>query len=246
MLPSDVPTLETLAFVRAHLPPPPARILEVGCGDGALAYRLQTLGYRLVAIDASAKAIARAVERGLDARVVQWPDFEEAPFDVVMFTRSLHHIRPLDQAVARAKHLLTEQGRVVVEDFAFSEIAPLAAEWLYQILAILSETRVLRSDGGGFAAQLLREGGGLAAWQAAHDPHLHTADAMLTCLRHYFPAVEATTAPYLYRYVCAVLEEDTVGSALALRILELEKRFAKLGNAPLIGRRFVAHRSVDF
>jgi SAM-dependent methyltransferase len=177
--------------------------------------------------------------------VVQWPDFEEAPFDVVMFTRSLHHIRPLDQAVARAKHLLREQGRVVVEDFAFSEIAPLAAEWLYQVLAILSETRVLRSDGDGLAAQVLREGGGPAAWQAGHDPHLHTADAMLACLRHYFPAVEATTAPYLYRYVCAVLEEDEANSALALRVLELEKRFAELGSAPPIGRRFVAHQSQE-
>jgi SAM-dependent methyltransferase len=240
MVTSDVPTLETLTFVRAHLPPPPARILEVGCGDGALAVRLQTLGYRLVAIDASAKAIARATERGLDARVVQWPDFEEAPFDVVMFTRSLHHIRSLDQAVARAKHLLKEQGRVVVEDFAFSEIAPLAAEWLYQILAILSEARVLRAETDGFAAHILREGGGPAAWQAAHDPHLHTADAMLACLRNYFPAVEATAAPYLYRYVCAVLEEHEANSALALRVLELEKRFAELASAPLIGRRFVA------
>ena len=240
---SDVPTSETLAFVQTHLPPPPARILEVGCGDGTLASRLQSLGYRVVAIDSSAKAIVRARQRGLDARVVQWPDFEEAPFDVVMFTRSLHHIRPLDQAVSRAKQLLREQGRVLVEDFAFKEIAPLAIEWLYQVLVILSETGVLRSEADGFASRVLREGGSPATWQAAHDHDLHSADAMLACLRQHFPAVEATTAPYLYRYVCAVLEEDAASSSLALRVLEFEKRFAEVAGAPLIGRRFVAHDS---
>jgi SAM-dependent methyltransferase len=243
---SDVPTLETLAFVQPHLPSPPARILEVGCGDGALASRLQTLGYRILAIDSSEKAIMRARQRGLDARVVQWPDFEEAPFDVVMFTRSLHHIGPLEQAVARAKHLLRVPGRVLVEDFAFKEIAPLAIEWLYQVLVVLSEAGVLRSEADGFAARVLREGGSPAAWQAAHDPHLHTADTMLASLQQHFPDVEATTAPYLYRYVCAVMEEDAASFALASRILALEKRFAELANAPLIGRRFVAHHSIDF
>jgi SAM-dependent methyltransferase len=125
---SDLPTAQTLAFVRAHAPPPPARVREVGCGDGALASRLQGVGYRVVAVDSSEAAVAAAVRRGLDARAARWPDFEESSFDLVLFTRSLHHIHPLDGAVARARHLLARAGRVLVEDFAFNEVAPLAAE----------------------------------------------------------------------------------------------------------------------
>jgi SAM-dependent methyltransferase len=236
---SDVPTAETLAFVRAHVPPAPARLLEVGCGDGALAACLQASGYQIVAIDSSADAITQARLRGLDARHASWPDFDESSFDAVLFTRSLHHIHPLDRAVARARQLLSGTGKVLVEDFAFSEIEPLAAEWLYQVLALLDATGVLQ-DVHGFATELLRQGGALAAWQAAHDHHLHTATAMLACLREHFAEVHTSVAPYLYRYACALLAEDAAGYRLALRILELEKRFAQAAGVSLIGRRFSA------
>jgi SAM-dependent methyltransferase len=243
VLTSDVATSETLAFVQAHTHP--ARLLEVGCGSGALASRLTVLGYQVVALDASAVAVAEARQRGLDARIARWPDFEEAPFDVVLFTRSLHHIQPLDQAVARAKELLKTQGRLLIEDFAFNEIESLSAEWLHQLLSVLDAAGSLRFDGDGFANQILQGTGALAAWQAAHDHHLHSAEAMASCIRENFDAVEATTVPYLYRYVCALLDESADGYRLASRVLELEKRFAEVGRVPLIGRRFVGTRAAE-
>jgi SAM-dependent methyltransferase len=248
---SDVPTTETLAFVQAHSPPasahaprgpahaPSARILEVGGGDGALASRLQETGYQVVSLDSSAEAVALARQRGVDARVVRWPDFEDGPFDVVLFTRSLHHIEPLPPAVGQAKKLLRERGKVLVEDFAYKEIEPLAVEWLYELLAVLDAGGLLRRDADGFADQFLRQGGSLAAWHATHDPHLHSAEVMLSCLRDHFAAVDVATAPYLYRYVCADLEEGAAGHRLGSRILEMEKRFAATAPAPLIGRRYV-------
>jgi 2-polyprenyl-3-methyl-5-hydroxy-6-metoxy-1,4-benzoquinol methylase len=241
VLTSDVATSETQGFVQAHTQP--ARLLEVGCGDGALASRLAAMGYQVVALDASATAVAEARRRGLDARIARWPDFDEAPFDVVLFTRSLHHIRPLDRAVARAKELLKPQGRVLVEDFAYNAIGTLAAEWLYQILSVLDAAGLLRSDGDSFAKQLLQHEGALAAWREAHDHHLHSAEAMASCLQKNFGTVEATTAPYLYRYVCALLEESADGFRLASRVLALEKRFAEVGRVHFIGRRFVSARA---
>ena len=240
MLTSDVPTTETLAFVAAHASPAPARILEVGCGDGALALRLQGVGHQVIAVDTSADAVAKARQRGVDARVAHWPNFEEAPFDVVVFTRSLHHIDPLPQAVGQAKKLLKERGKVLVEDFAFTEIEPLAAEWLYELLAVLDAARLLLRDRDEFANQLLQHEGSLAAWHAAHDHHVHSAGAMLACLRDHFARVDVATAPYLYRYVCAVLEENADGYRLGSRVLELERRFAEVVPLSLIGRRYVA------
>lgn len=243
MLTSAVPTTETLAFVQAHLPPGTLRILEVGCGDGALAVRLQALGLQVIALDASADAVAKARARGVDARLVQWPEFMEAPFDAVLFTRSLHHIGPLARAIVRAKELLKAQGKVLVEDFAFGELEPLAVEWLYHTLAVLEAAHVLRQDGDGFATQVLRREGSLAAWKAAREQHLHSWETMAACLGEHFPYLEAANAPYLYRYVCTMLEDDEDGYHVASRVLELEKRYAGSGRMSLIGRRLVGRRS---
>ena len=116
MVPSDVPTGETLTFVEANLPRSPARLLEVGCGHGALALQLQARGHEVVAVDRSEKAVARARDRGVRRRRADWPDFDDlAAFDAVLFTRSLHHIGPLSPAARRARELLKPRGRVLVE-----------------------------------------------------------------------------------------------------------------------------------
>src|SRR5947209_446007 len=81
------------------LPPPPARILEGGCGTGWLAKILQHCGYEVVGIDVSPLAIelARLNPTFREAAV---PDFEvgdcehlryEEEFDVVLFFDALHH-----------------------------------------------------------------------------------------------------------------------------------------------------------
>jgi SAM-dependent methyltransferase len=239
-LPSDIPTGETLAFIQAHVLPPPARILEVGCGGGALASRLHRLGYAIVALDASEKAVAQAKKRGLDARRADWPNFTDRPFEVILFTRSLHHIADLPGAVARAAELLKAGGQLLVEDFARHEVRPLAAEWLYQMLAVLDASALLERDQEGLLDRMLSHGDALAAWQEAHDHHLHSAEAMLAALRGHFPTVTMDPAPYLYRYVCSRLTERAPGHAVATRVLALEKRFAATAGVPLIGRRFFA------
>jgi len=48
MRPLDIPTNQTLEFVQAHLPASPARVLEIGCGNGELAHRLQVLGHQII------------------------------------------------------------------------------------------------------------------------------------------------------------------------------------------------------
>ena len=51
-----MPATDVIAFVRAALPPPPARVLEVGAGDGELAAALAAAGYDVVAIDPASEA----------------------------------------------------------------------------------------------------------------------------------------------------------------------------------------------
>ena len=106
-------TAQTLAFVRRFVAPG-ARILEIGCGDGELALHLGA-----VALDSSPDAVDLARARGVDARLATWPCDIDGPFDAVLFSRSLHHITPLDEAVARIPAPL-----VLIEDFSFADASP--------------------------------------------------------------------------------------------------------------------------
>jgi 2-polyprenyl-3-methyl-5-hydroxy-6-metoxy-1,4-benzoquinol methylase len=82
----ELETEDSLAFMQEVLPPPPAAILEVGCGEGALAARLQAAGYRMVAVDPDCESVATARGRGLEVveATIQKADLA-GPFDVVTF-----------------------------------------------------------------------------------------------------------------------------------------------------------------
>ena len=45
------------------------RVLDLGCGDGALTVKLQALGGTVVGIDPSEDFVATAIAKGVDARV---------------------------------------------------------------------------------------------------------------------------------------------------------------------------------
>ncbi|HEU5310585.1 MAG TPA: methyltransferase domain-containing protein, partial [Candidatus Eisenbacteria bacterium] len=102
---SGLPVEETVRYLTRVLPPPPLEVLEVGAGDGAVALGLAAMGYTLTALDESLDLPARA---DIESEAVRWIEsdflaFEgNREFDAVVFTRSLHHIAPLDRALDRA------------------------------------------------------------------------------------------------------------------------------------------------
>jgi SAM-dependent methyltransferase len=115
--------LDLLHFVAARLPPAPARILEVGCGDGRLARALDELGYEVVAIDPAAPA-------GAIFRDVSLEEFAApARFDAVVASRSLHHIHDLGGALSKVRRLLVEGGRLIVVEHAFDRLDEPTAAW---------------------------------------------------------------------------------------------------------------------
>jgi len=108
----------TYDFIRRSLPRNCRHILEIGCGTGELAARLSQDSVAIVAIDSDPDSVAAALRLGVDARIATWPDFDDGEFDAVLFTRSLHHIHPLDESLRQAVKSLAADGRVIVEDFA--------------------------------------------------------------------------------------------------------------------------------
>lgn len=78
------------AFVVGSLPPPPARVLEVGAGDGQLAAALRGLGYDVVAIDPREDP-----GEGVNQVALAALSAPQESFDAAVAVIALHHVEPL-------------------------------------------------------------------------------------------------------------------------------------------------------
>ena len=95
---------------------PGERILDLGCGDGALTETLVVAGCRVVAVDASAAQVGAARHRGLDARVVDGRRLTfEGEFDAVFSNWALHWMVEADAVIAGVWRALQPGGRFVAE-----------------------------------------------------------------------------------------------------------------------------------
>jgi SAM-dependent methyltransferase len=97
-------------------PKPGERILDLGCGDGALTQRLVELGAKVVGVDASEEFVDAARARGLDARLVNGEALAfDAEFDAVFSNAALHWMVRGDAVVQGVRRALKDEGRFVAE-----------------------------------------------------------------------------------------------------------------------------------
>jgi SAM-dependent methyltransferase len=117
-----VPSTDAIAYVRAALPPPPARVLEVGAGDGELAKVLRAAGYDVTAIDPKG---------GDGVEPVALADFDAPPrtFDAAVAMLSLHHVVPLGHSLRRLSEVLRHGARLVVDEFDVDLLDERASAW---------------------------------------------------------------------------------------------------------------------
>ena len=104
------PVLELLS------PQPGERILDLGCGDGALTKKLADLGCTVVGVDSSAPQVEAARRLGLEAHVLNGEDLpylEE--FDAVFSNAVLHWIKRADAMIEGVYRSLRPGGRFVAE-----------------------------------------------------------------------------------------------------------------------------------
>ncbi len=246
LTPYAVPS--SLAALEPVLPPPPATILEVGCGRGALAAALAECGWTVTGLEPDAESAAAARERGVTVVEQRLEDGlpDGTAYDVVLFTRSLHHVEDLELSVRTAARALRPGGVLVLEEFARDAIDRLGAAFLDDNLAVLEVLGLAMTrnhEPTDPAADPLdrweRERGRLSS----HP--LHTGGAMLAAL----PAagltgIRSTPTPTLWRLVCSRLDgdDDQVGAvARTLRATEI-RRIAE-GTLPALGMLVVATAS---
>jgi len=104
------------------------RILDLGCGDGALTEKLVAAGAQVVGVDASPEQVEAAWARGLDARVARAEALPfAAEFDAVFSNAALHWIRDADAVLASVHRALRPGGRFVAEMGGAGNVAAIRA-----------------------------------------------------------------------------------------------------------------------
>jgi hypothetical protein len=181
-------------FVLHQLPPPPGRVLEIGCGkDGGLVELLAAPGYDVLGVDPDAP-------EGPNYRRTRFEDVN-GQYDAVVAGRVLHHVNPLDEGIAKLASLAP---LLLVDEFAPERIDPDARDW-YE-----AQRRMLVAAGASPPGPP-----DLGAWAARH-PDLHQPDTLLGALRAQYDERVLEWIPYLHRWLAGpsseALETTLVGA----------------------------------
>jgi SAM-dependent methyltransferase len=137
---------EAIAEVR------PQSYLEVGCGPGELAARVQeSLGAEVIAIDISPRMVELSRKRGVDAREgdVQRLPFDDGEFDCAVAAWMLYHVPDVELALDELARVLRPGGRLVAVTNGLDHLGELR-----ELLGLPSRSKTTFSRENG--AELLR------------------------------------------------------------------------------------------
>lgn len=173
--------MDFAAYTLKHLPPPPARVLEIGCGrQGGVAPRLDEAGYDVVAVDPEAPA-------GRLYRRTTLEDLDDpGPFDAVVAGRVLHHVHPLGPALDKLAGLAP---LLVLDEFAWNHVDGPTAHW-YE-----SQHRVLTASGRPPKGPPV-----LTEWRARHSD-LHPYETLRRELDARYAERDFEWRPYFYLWL---------------------------------------------
>ncbi|KAI9246045.1 S-adenosyl-L-methionine-dependent methyltransferase [Phascolomyces articulosus] len=150
----------------------PIRLLEAGCGPGHFAALLKDqLKDRIdiIAIDPSEEGIKACANHNADVNylVTTILDMDKEKyanyFDVILFTKSLHHCDPLDATIDQTYKFLKKNGIVVAEEFDRDAIDEQTARWFFERLDLIQA-------GNHIKPPTLKNESLLKRWTALIDP----------------------------------------------------------------------------
>jgi SAM-dependent methyltransferase len=197
------------AFVRANLPEPPARVLEVGAGAGRLARALREAGYEVLAIDPEPPGEG-------DVSEVALVDLDEpaGSFAAAVAIVSLHHVEPLEESCRRLGELVEPGGTLVVDEFDVGAFDLTAAGWW------LEQRRALGEPQPKTAEELVEE----------HRHHLHPLEQIVSALEPHFELGPPLRGAWLHRW-------DLGDSLRAVEEEAIARGDLRATGARLVGRR---------
>jgi SAM-dependent methyltransferase len=106
----------TLKKHTARIPPPSAKILDIGTAGGAFLDAAKKYGYNAYGLEPSADLVRRAKARGLNIEqgTIENHKFEANSFDMVCFWDVIEHLPNPKVALMEAKNLLKPEGILLI------------------------------------------------------------------------------------------------------------------------------------
>jgi 2-polyprenyl-3-methyl-5-hydroxy-6-metoxy-1,4-benzoquinol methylase len=97
---------------------PAGTLLDIGCGDGAMAARFRSVGFSVYGIDASKSQVAAALAKGIDARVqdlaAESLPFQNEFFDVIFAGEVIEHLVDTTAFLRETWRVLKYGGTLIV------------------------------------------------------------------------------------------------------------------------------------
>ncbi len=237
--PVEIATKQTVEFIRAYAREK-GNVLEIGCGEGDVAQSLGNFGFYVTAIDSNNDAVAAARNKNVNAFTARWPDFACDMMDAIIFTRSLHHIHDLTDAITGARNRLRKSGVLLIEDFGFYQADERTSGWFAAQLRSERVAALLSASPDSFAGQILAAPKAHDAWHSNHGHDLHSIDAMNAAIAAEFDITARERVPYLYRYLIPALPETAEAADIVENFFNAEEQMIASGDIIPIGRRIIA------
>ena len=135
---------------RALSQAPGPRVLDIGCGGGALAGLILKLGAQWTGVEPAPPDDARPEIRRAPAEALP---FADASFDMAVFLNALHHVpeESMETALAEGVRVLRRGGRLVV-------IEPCVEGALSKVLAVIDDESRIRAAAQAAIARSVESG----------------------------------------------------------------------------------------
>ncbi|MBV9604929.1 MAG: class I SAM-dependent methyltransferase [Solirubrobacterales bacterium] len=188
--------------VRPWLPPPPATVLELGCGSlGGFVPALRADGYEAIGADPHAP----------DGPEYRRVEFERAELpsdaDAVVASLSLHHVADPGEVLDRVAGVLRPEGRVVVVEWDWESFDEPTARWGFDRLDHATEDRGwLHGAHERWVASGQPWERYLRDWATGHG--LHGAGTLLAALDQRFEPEVSERGAYLFPELPGATEDD--------------------------------------
>lgn len=236
MLPALAASRQTAEFAMHAAPHGRRRVLDVGCGIGNVALHLAAHGYQVAGIDDSQAAAKRCARRGIRVVRADFAEFETSQrYDIVLFSRSLHHMTDPRRMLRKAGRMLVPGGVVVIEEFAFEAVDEFAANWLLTMLRF--------AVASGLTAKKPRlpavHRPALGWWKGIHHHRIHDGRTVIAAARSSLRVVRLERVPYLFRYLVPELKKSARSVAMLEHARTLEQITFAAARRPCIGIRAI-------
>ena len=227
--PGEIFTSFTVEFIMKKFDVNQKRILDVGCGDGLIAKSLLDQNADVVALDYDEDSISSAKRNGIHAENIDFLNYQSTDkFDIILFSRSLHHIFDLSVAMTVVNTLLKDSGVIILEEFDYVNMDSATLLWYYSQLSdtIPDVDLAVKWDEEHF-----------------HDPPLHTGEEMISAVRSRYRLSYQDRCPYLFRMIGSQRSDDVQGYFQTSKTLDEETELIWKGKIRPLGLRIMATKS---